>query len=245
MNEDFSFQEGRVIHSSAPDRALPLPKAFGIESRGAEQAFLLSSLLDEQTPVVTCLGPAGAGKTLLTLAAAMEQVEKKRYDEIILMRPTFESGRFKMGFLPGSETEKQMPFFQGYRDNMQQLLSAKVSSKKGKKVEASLEDHLYPTRFLALNYMRGASWIDKFVIIDEAQVLNDQEMLTIGSRVGKGTKIVFIGDLKQRDGYIAEKDSGLKHLIEKTRNHQLVKNITLTKVERSPVCQMFVDIFDG
>lgn len=220
-----------------------VPHPLRVQTKNEDQACLAAALMSE-IPVVTVLGKAGSGKTFLAIAAAMEFIEQGRADEIIIMRPMSETGRWKMGALPGVLEEKYAPFLQGYYDNIEQLF--KIGQKgKQKEVTQEIIQAKYPVRMQPLQYIRGASWVNKVVIIDEAQVLNKEEILSIGTRIGENTKLILLGDLKQRDNQITEKDSGLRIFIEKSTQSPLVAHIELRKCVRSPVCDMFIEVLDG
>lgn len=243
-NKSLIWKRGDAETEVVPSRP------FGVQGKNAEQSYFASALMNPEIPVVTCLGKAGSGKTFLAIAAAMQHIEDKKADEILIMRPMSETGRWKMGALPGDINEKMGPFLQGYHDNMEQLFNLKNRSRglDGAKTKGATMDFLaekFPTRIMPLQYIRGASWVNKIVVVDEAQVLNKEEILAIGSRVGEGTKLVLLGDLKQRDGQIAEKDSGLKYFIEHTQDSPLVYHCNLIKCQRSAVADLFINVMDG
>lgn len=211
-------------------------KASNIKPRNKEQFMALDMLLDDSVTVCIMTGRAGSGKTLLSLAAALQKMDEEKYDRIILTRPMSQVGRYDLGALPGSVDEKFMPYLGNYESNLSQFASKDIT-------------HLmerYHIECRPLQLMRGASYAKTFIIADETQILDEHEMLTLGTRVGEGSKIVILGDLNQRDEKIAVNNTGLYKMM----NHKLSKESTLVaaiellKVERSETCKLFADIFE-
>lgn len=199
-----------------------------------EQLMALDALLDDTIPVVVLTGRAGTGKTLLALAAALQKIEDGKYDRVVLTKPMIQVGE-EFGILPGEIKDKFLPYLGNYTSNLEEIFGQQVVDPTHVGME------LMPIQFI-----RGVSWSHKFVIADEIQTMNHHEILTLGTRVGQHTKLVLMGDLKQRDKEIAIVDTGLHKLI----NHKAFKNSPLTayvnlgKVERSAVTELFTDIFE-
>ena len=217
----------------------------GIRPRNKEQAMALDALTDDRIKAVTLTGPAGTGKTLLTLAAAMQARESGKYERIILTRPMTQVGKHDLGILPGEVNDKFGPYLQNYMCNMEFLMKGgKDKSRNGSGVLAWIEH--YKMEFIPLQLIRGASWPDTFIIADEVQTLPRHEMLTLGTRVGENSKIVIMGDLAQRDERIAKHDTGLYNFSnsEIAKKSQLVAHIELLKCERSDISRLFAEVFD-
>ncbi len=202
-------------------RALDFTKqeVWGIHARNQEQNLALNLLMNPEVDFVALLGPAGTGKTLLTLAAALEQViEKKLYSEILFTRATVPMGE-DIGFLPGTEEEKMLPWMGALQDNLEVLLGGRPSGKEGRandwETRATndlLSQHI---KVKAMTFMRGRTFLNKFVIIDEAQNLTAKQMKALVTRAGPGTKVICMGNLAQIDTpYLSEANSGLAHAAE-------------------------------
>ena len=206
---------------------------FGVTARNEEQAFALNLLMDPEVHFVTLLGQAGTGKTLLTLAAALEQVvEEKKFSEIIFTRATVPMGE-DIGFLPGSEEEKMMPWMGALDDNLDFLLG---SSKAETQWHASTTKDLVRQRIKikSMSFMRGRTFADKFLIIDEAQNLTPKQMKSLITRAGIGTKVVCMGNLAQVDTpYLSERSSGLAYAVERFKGWSRYGHVILEKGERS------------
>ena len=210
-------------------------KVWGVFARNTEQKQAMELLMDERIKLVTLVGKAGTGKTLLAIATALEQVvERKLYKKIFIARPIVPMGN-DIGFLPGTEKEKMQPWMLPIYDNIEFLASNKgqTSSNEAEKVVAGLES-LGLLKVEPLTYIRGRSIPQGFIIIDEAQNLTPHEVKTIITRVGKDTKIVFTGDPDQIDNpYLDANSNGLAYIAEKMKNEILVGHIRLVKGERS------------
>ena len=200
-----------------------------------EQLIALDALLDPSIPVVVLTGRAGTGKTLLTLAAALAQHKASVYGSIVLTKPMVQVGAQEFGILPGEINEKYMPYLGNYIGNLEEILG---------NVPPDLTKIGLET--VPLQFIRGVSWNHRFVIADEIQTLTRDEILTLGTRVGQGTKLVLMGDLRQRDIDIAIKDTGLWGLLNSGyfNGSNLTAAIELKKVERSPVTELFATIFE-
>jgi PhoH-like ATPase len=214
-------------------------EAFGLKPRNKEQRMALELLLDPEVLLVTMVGQAGTGKTLLALAAAMETtIHFRRYERILVSRPVIPMGK-DLGYMPGDKDEKLFHWMQPIFDNLTFLMSAQ-GRKAGEKHEESVKqkvDQLLRDNIIeleALTYIRGRSIPDQYVIIDEAQNLTPHEVKTIVSRAGEGTKVVLTGDPEQIDNpYLDSSSNGLSYAVEKMKGQPLHGHITLRKSERS------------
>ncbi|HQN65522.1 MAG TPA: PhoH family protein [Methylophilus sp.] len=206
---------------------------WGITARNREQNFALNLLMDPEIDFVTLLGQAGTGKTLLTLAAALTQtLDKKLYSEIIMTRVTVPVGE-DIGFLPGTEEEKMAPWMGALEDNLDVL--NKTDEEAGEWGRAATQD-LIRTRIKvkSLNFMRGRTFLHKFLIIDEAQNLTPKQMKTLITRAGPGTKVVCLGNIGQIDTpYLTEGSSGLTYVVDRFKGWKHNGHVTLTRGERS------------
>jgi len=209
---------------------------YSIKPRNAEQAFAINALLNQDIKLVALQGVAGTGKTLLALAAALEQ--KHLYNQIILARPIIPLSNKDIGFLPGTAEDKISPYMQPLWDNLKFIKSQfKPGEKKHKmldEMEASGE-----LSITALAFIRGRSLSKMMFIIDEAQNLTPHEVKTIITRAGEGTKVVFTGDINQIDTpYMDEQSNGLTYLIDRLKGHKLFAHIRLEKGERSELANL-------
>jgi PhoH-like ATPase len=211
---------------------------FGISPRNAEQTFALSILCDPAIPLVTVSGTAGTGKTLLALAAALEQ--RKHYRQIYLARPIVPLSNKDIGFLPGEIKDKLDPYMQPIYDNLGVIMAQSPNGddrSPSKQIRQMLEDE--KLTIAALSYIRGRSLNRIFFIVDEAQNLTPHEVKTIITRAGEGTKIVFTGDIFQIDHpYLDAQSNGLSYLIEKMQGQGLYAHVNLEKGERSELAQL-------
>ncbi|MDH5631251.1 MAG: PhoH family protein, partial [Gammaproteobacteria bacterium] len=179
------------------DHGASANEVWGITARNMEQSFALNLLMDPDIDFVTLLGPAGTGKTLLALAAALEQtIEQKKFNEIIVTRVTIPVGE-DIGFLPGTEEEKMNPWMGAFTDNLEVLSPSQSNDDWGRQATQDILQKWLKIR--SLNFMRGRTFINKFVIIDEAQNLTPKQMKTLITRAGKGTKVVCLGNVAQID----------------------------------------------
>lgn len=211
-------------------------KAYGIDSRNDEQTFALDALLNPDIKLVSLTGTAGTGKTLLALAAAVEQEEM--YDQILLSRPVIPLQNQDMGFLPGDVKDKLGPYMLPLFDNLTVIKkSFKSTSREAIKIEEMLRSEKLLISPLA--YIRGRSLSNVFFIIDEAQNLTPHEVKTIITRAGEGSKLVFTGDIYQIDSpYLDIHSNGLTHLGDKLYGQELFAHINLTKGERSELSEL-------
>ncbi|MDZ4202836.1 MAG: PhoH family protein [Gallionella sp.] len=206
---------------------------WGITARNREQSFVLNLLMDPEIDFVTLLGQAGTGKTLLTLAAGLLQtLETKLYSEIIITRVTVPVGE-DIGFLPGTEEEKMTPWMGALEDNLDVL--NKPDEEAGEWGRAATQDLVRSRiKVKSLNFMRGRTFMNKFLIIDEAQNLTSKQMKTLITRAGPGTKVVCLGNIAQIDTpYLTEGSSGITYVVDRFKGWEHGGHITLARGERS------------
>lgn len=210
--------------------------AYGIKPRNDEQSFALEACLNKDIPLVALTGGAGTGKTLIALAAALEQ--EKDFDQIIISRPTVVLGGQDIGFLPGDQKSKMSPYVQPLMDNLNVIRKLfKPGSKQALHIEGMLKEEKILITPLA--YIRGRSLGKVFFIIDEAQNLTPHEIKTIITRAGEGTKMIFTGDVYQIDQpYLDKWSNGLTHLSDKMAGQELFEHVNLRKGERSELSEM-------
>ena len=214
-----------------------------INGKNAGQRCAIDALLDPQLPLVTVVGQAGTGKTLLAIAAGLHQVmERKQYKSLIVCRPIQPLGK-DIGYLPGTMEEKMEPWVAPIKDNLRYLLSA--DGKKSRRGEETLQ-MLFDNGTIeveAMTFIRGRSIANAYIIIDEAQNLNAHELKTIITRVGEGTKIVLTGDIEQIDNmYVDSVSNGLTMASEKFKSYSISGHVTLTKGERSTLATLAAQI---
>ncbi|MDH5357791.1 MAG: PhoH family protein [Gammaproteobacteria bacterium] len=204
---------------------------WGITARNREQNFALNLLMDPEIDFVSLLGQAGTGKTLLTLAAALTQtIEHKRYAEIIMTRVTVPVGE-DIGFLPGTEEEKMTPWMGALMDNLE-VLNKTDAGEWGRQATNDLLQRWIKIR--SLNFMRGRTFLNRFIIIDEAQNLTSKQMKTLITRSGPGTKVICLGNIAQIDTpYLSETTSGLTYVVDRFKGWNHSGHITLLRGERS------------
>ena len=213
------------------------PSAWGIKPRNKEQRFALELLLDDSVRLVTLVGKAGTGKTLIALAAGLERVaEKQSFQRLLVSRPVFPMGR-DLGFLPGDLDDKLRPWMQPIHDNLELLLGITGPDSQKERNDSELFDmnliHIEP-----LTYIRGRSIPHQFILVDESQNLTPHEVKTIITRVGDGTKIVLTGDPYQIDNpYVDATNNGLVHVVNRFKGDGISGHITLAKGERSDLAE--------
>ena len=206
---------------------------WGVHARNREQNFALNALMDPEVDFVSLLGTAGTGKTLLALAAGLAQtMDTQRYREIIMTRATVSVGE-DIGFLPGTEEEKMGPWMGALDDNLEVL--SKTDTIAGEWGRAATNDLVRSKiKIKSLNFMRGRTFLNKFVLIDEAQSLTPKQMKTLITRAGPGTKIVCLGNVEQIDTpYLTETTSGLTYAVDRFKGWQHSAHVTLRRGERS------------
>ena len=211
-------------------------EAYGIRARNEEQKFAFDALLNHKVELVSLTGGAGTGKTLLALAAALEQ--EREYEQIIISRPTVILGNQDIGFLPGDQKTKMSPFLQPLMDNLNVIKNQfKPNSREALKIEGMLKQEKLIIEPLA--YIRGRSLGKCYFIIDEAQNLTPHEIKTIITRAGEGTKMVFTGDIFQIDQpYLDQWSNGLSYIGEKLDGQEIFQHVFLRKGERSALSEM-------
>ena len=207
--------------------------SWGVVPRNKEQSFAYDLLFDDSVPLVSLIGRAGSGKTLMAIAAGMEQtvgMGDKKYNKIVISRPVQPMGK-DIGFLPGDMKEKMMPWLMPIQDNLQTMIGDKVM------LESFIEQGKIEIE--ALTYIRGRSINNAFMIIDEAQNLTAHEVKTIITRVGENTKVVLTGDIEQIDNlYTNETSNGLTYAVERFKEYSLAGHVTFTKGERSRIATL-------
>ncbi len=213
---------------------------WGINARNREQNFALNLLLDPEIDLVTILGPAGTGKTLLTLAAGLVQtLETNAFNEIIMTRVTIPLGE-DIGFLPGTEEEKMEPWMGALMDNLEVLTQSQEGGSWGRAATNDLLRNRIKIR--SLNFMRGRTFLNRYIIIDEAQNLTPKQMKAIVTRAGPGTKLICLGNIAQIDTpYLSETTCGLTFLVNRFRGWPHYGHITLMRGERSRLADFASD----
>lgn len=228
-----SIDRDEATFRSLKDYALPKNAVWGINARNRDQNFALNLLMNPEIDFVTLLGQAGTGKTLLTLAAALAQtLDDRRYSEIIFTRATVSVGE-DIGFLPGTEEEKMLPWMGALDDNLEVLNRADASTGSWGK-EAASDLIRSRIKVKSMSFMRGRTFMNRFLIIDEAQNLSPKQMKTLITRAGPGTKIVCMGNIAQIDTpYLTEGSSGLTYVVDRFKGWAHAGHITLQRGERS------------
>ena len=225
--ENYHTPLKKVIHKKIPD--------WNIEARNKEQAFAIDMLMNPNIKIVSLVGRAGSGKTLMAIAAGLQQTiglrsDENHYDRLIVSRPIQPLGK-DIGFLPGTMEEKMLPWLMPIQDNLKFLMGDKTSLQmyidKGK-IEVE-----------ALTYIRGRSIANAYIVIDEAQNLTKHEIKTIITRIGEGSKIILTGDIEQIDNvYVNETSNGLAHAIEKFKEYPIAGHVSFKKGERSELATL-------
>jgi PhoH-like ATPase len=230
-----------ILHTLV-DHSHQRNNVWGITARNREQNFALNLLMNPEVDFVTLLGQAGTGKTLLTLASGlMQTLEDKLYSEIIMTRVTVPVGE-DIGFLPGTEEEKMTPWMGALEDNLDVL--NKTDDDAGEWGRAATRDLIRSRiKVKSLNFMRGRTFINKFLIIDEAQNLTPKQMKTMVTRAGPGTKVVCLGNIAQIDTpYLTEGSSGLTYVVDRFKGWSHSGHVTLTRGERSRLADHAAEI---
>lgn len=239
--EDFSW-----IARNDAERSVLVPvdaedlSICGVEPRNERQRVALELLLDDSIPLVTLIGKAGTGKTLLAIAAGLHKVlEEKRYARVLVSRPVVPMGK-DIGFLPGEKGAKMANWMEPLFDNLEHILSV-YKKPNLKSVDGLLRDKTIEVE--ALSFIRGRSLPRQFIIVDEAQNLTPHEVKTIVSRVGEGAKIVLTGDPFQIDNmYLDSNSNGLTYLVEAFKGQELFGHVTLQKSERSDLAELAAEL---
>ncbi len=210
--------------------------AFGIHGRSAEQRLALDLLLDDEVGIVSLGGRAGTGKSALAICAGLEHVlERRNHRKVMVFRPLYAVGGQDLGYLPGTEGEKMSPWAQAVFDTLGAIASPEVIQ------EIVARDLI---EVLPLTHIRGRSLHDSFVIVDEAQSLERNVLLTVLSRIGKGSKVVLTHDVAQRDNLRVGRHDGVVAVVEKLKGHPLFAHVTLTRSERSPIAALVTDLLE-
>lgn len=229
--------EDTVVLQTLTDYESSKNTVYGIHAKNLEQSFALNLLLDPEVQLVTILGQAGSGKTLLTIAAGLDLLfEEKKQTEMIFTRITVPVGE-DIGFLPGGEEEKLMPWMGALDDNLEFLANSSGTDDSGSWGKKVTKDVLMSKiKVKAVSFMRGRTFLNKILVIDEAQNLTPKQMKTLITRAGAGTKVICLGNLAQIDApYLTESSCGLSYLVEKMKGWKHYGHVTLARVERSPL----------
>ncbi|OGT97487.1 MAG: phosphate starvation-inducible protein PhoH [Geobacteraceae bacterium GWB2_52_12] len=234
----YDAASGRIV----PVRKVPKEGIWSLYARNREQSFALDVLMDDSIKLVTLVGKAGTGKTLLAIAAGLHKVaEENIYNRLLVSRPVFPMGK-DLGFLPGDIEEKLTPWMQPIFDNVELLISGHESEKRHSKGYKELMA-MGLLDIEPLTYIRGRSIPNQYLIVDEAQNLSPHEIKTIVTRVGDGTKIILTGDPYQIDNpYVDSSSNGLSYLVEKFRGEKIAAHVTLTKGERSELAELAANL---
>ncbi len=211
-------------------------EAFGIHGRSAEQRIALDLLLDPEIGIVSLGGRAGTGKSAMALCAGLEAVlERRQHRKVVVFRPLYAVGGQELGYLPGSESEKMSPWAQAVFDTLGAITSTDV-------IEEVLDRGMLEV--MPLTHIRGRSLHDAFVIVDEAQSLERNVLLTVLSRVGTNSKVVLTHDVAQRDNLRVGRHDGVVAVVERLKGHPLFAHVTLTRSERSPIAALVTDMLE-
>lgn len=231
---------GSALARVTPDKRVRLVRgdreAFGIHGRSAEQRIALDLLLDPEIGIVSLGGRAGTGKSALALCAGLEAVlERRQHRKVIVFRPLFAVGGQELGYLPGTEAEKMSPWGQAVFDTLGAVTTQEV-------VEEIVDRGMLEV--LPLTHIRGRSLHDAFVIVDEAQSLERNVLLTVLSRVGRDSRVVLTHDVAQRDNLRVGRHDGVVAVVEKLKGHPLFAHMTLTRSERSPIAALVTEMLE-
>ena len=237
-----NISNGTATLCTVKDYMQPRNAVWGVHARNLEQSLALNMLMNPDIDFVTLLGQAGTGKTLITLAAALAQtLEERRFSEIIFTRATVSVGE-EIGFLPGTEEEKMTPWMGALEDNLEVLNKADRGAGSWSR-SAAADIIRSRIRIKSMSFMRGRTFLNKFVIIDEAQNLSPKQMKTLITRAGPGTKIVCMGNISQIDTpYLTEGSSGLTYVVEKFKGWSHAGHITLQRGERSRLADYATEV---
>ena len=233
-------ERGSALARVTPDKQIRLVRgdreAFGLHGRSAEQRVALDLLLDNEVGIVSLGGRAGTGKSALALCAGLEAVlERRQHRKVMVFRPLYAVGGQELGYLPGSESEKMSPWGQAVFDTLSALTTQEV-------VEEIVDRGMLEV--LPLTHIRGRSLHDAFVIVDEAQSLERNVLLTVLSRIGRDSRVVLTHDVAQRDNLRVGRHDGVVAVVEKLRGHPLFAHVTLTRSERSPIAALVTEMLE-
>jgi PhoH-like ATPase len=231
---------GSALGRVTPEKQVRLVRAdrdaFGLHGRSAEQRVALDLLLDPDVGIVSLGGRAGTGKSALALCAGLEAVmERRQHRKVVVFRPLYAVGGQDLGYLPGSESEKMSPWAQAVFDTLGALVTGDV-------VDEIMDRGMLEV--LPLTHIRGRSLHDAFVIVDEAQSLERNVLLTVLSRVGQGSRVVLTHDVAQRDNLRVGRHDGVASVIEALKGHPLFAHVTLTRSERSPIAALVTELLE-
>jgi PhoH-like ATPase len=211
-------------------------EVFGLRGRSAEQRIALDLLMDEDVGIVSLGGRAGTGKSALALCAGLEAVlERRKYQKVLVFRPLYAVGGQELGYLPGTEAEKMSPWSQAVYDTLGALTTTDV-------VEEVADRGMLEV--LPLTHIRGRSLHDSFVVVDEAQSLERNVLLTVLSRIGTNSRVVLTHDVGQRDNLRVGRHDGVVAVVEKLKGHPLFAHVTLTRSERSPIAALVTEMLE-
>ncbi|MDX6326181.1 MAG: PhoH-like ATPase, partial [Nocardioidaceae bacterium] len=232
---------GTALGRVGPDKHVHLVRgdreAFGIHGRSAEQRIALEMLLDPEVGIVSLGGRAGTGKSAMALCAGLEAaLERRQHQKVVVFRPLFAVGGQELGYLPGSESETMSPWAQAVFDTLGSITSREV-------IEEILDRGMLEV--MPLTHIRGRSLHDAFVIVDEAQSLERNVLLTVLSRIGAGSKVVLTHDVAQRDNLRVGRHDGVVAVVEKLKGHPLFAHVTLTRSERSPIAALVTEMLEN
>jgi PhoH-like ATPase len=233
-------ERGSALGRVRADKSVQLVRgdrdAFGIHGRSAEQRIALDLLLDPDIGIVSLGGRAGTGKSAMALCAGLEAVlERRQHKKVVVFRPLFAVGGQDLGYLPGNENEKMSPWGQAVFDTLGSLTTPDV-------VEEILDRGMLEV--LPLTHIRGRSLHDAFVIVDEAQSLERNVLLTVLSRIGANSKVVLTHDVAQRDNLRVGRHDGVVAVVERLKGHPLFGHVTLTRSERSPIAALVTEMLE-
>ncbi len=235
-----SSERGSALGKVTENRTIKLVRGdrdvFGLHGRSAEQRLAIDSLLDPEIGIVSLGGRAGTGKSALALCAGLESVlERRQHKKIMVFRPLYAVGGQELGFLPGTEAEKMNPWAQAVFDTLGALVSKEV-------IEEVMARGILEV--LPLTHIRGRSLHDTFVIVDEAQSLERNVLLTMLSRIGQKSRVVLTHDVAQRDNLRVGRHDGIASVVETLKGQSLFSHITLTRSERSEIAALVTDLLD-
>ena len=234
-------ERGSALGRVRPDKSVQLVRgdrdAFGLHGRSAEQRVALDLLLDPEVGIVSLGGRAGTGKSALALCAGLEAVmERRQHKKVVVFRPLYAVGGQELGYLPGSENDKMSPWAQAVFDTLGALTSPDV-------IDEILDRGMLEV--LPLTHIRGRSLHDAFVIVDEAQSLERNVLLTVLSRIGANSKVVLTHDVAQRDNLRVGRHDGVVAVVERLKGHPLFAHVTLNRSERSPIAALVTDLLES
>lgn len=235
-----SSERGSALARVTSDKRLQLVRgdreAFGLHGRSAEQRIALDVLMDPEIGIVSLGGRAGTGKSALALCAGLEAVmERRQHRKVVVFRPLYAVGGQELGYLPGSEGDKMSPWAQAVYDTLSAVTSPDV-------IEEIIDRDMLEV--LPLTHIRGRSLHDTFVIVDEAQSLERNVLLTVLSRIGRDSRVVLTHDVAQRDNLRVGRHDGVVAVVEKLKGHHLFAHVTLTRSERSQIAALVTDMLE-